>query len=301
MNFFVSKAAGPFKAGAFTPQKPHSSTMLKVFVPATVPLGEGFASVQVVNTDIAGFPKSNPKSALLEGNPLAGIPTLKTINGMVLATTSRDPHFAVDNVETVVLQGTTVKLGGIGFDTVNGVAVDLFCACPPTGKLPTIFFNPGDLRLTSTQIMYPLPAKGMPKSPPTGPGSFVVSNKGTAVPFYARKSNAVSVPIGARIHVLSVGQVGSTLTVKGTGFSTLTPQTVINFFNTQTGGMVKNLGGLNPGGTPKIKLTFINENQFTFTEPTGADPGASYVQALNPPFLPFTSSGTDPGGAFTLH
>jgi len=24
------------------------------------------------------------------------------------------------------------------------------------------------------------------------------------------------------------------------------------------------------------------------------------VQALNPPFVPFTSSGNDPGGAFTL-
>jgi len=24
------------------------------------------------------------------------------------------------------------------------------------------------------------------------------------------------------------------------------------------------------------------------------------VQALNPPFVPFTSSGSDPGGAFTL-
>ena len=30
-------------------------------------------------------------------------------------------------------------------------------------------------------------------------------------------------------------------------------------------------------------------------------PGASYVQALNPPFVPFSSSGNGPGGALSLH
>jgi len=48
-------------------------------------------------------------------------------------------------------------------------------------------------------------------------------------------------------------------------------------------------------------LTLINSNQFTFTEPGGAVAGPSYVQALNPPFVPFTSSGNGSGGAFTLH
>ena len=131
-------------------------------VPASFPMlqrtVQGFASVQVVNTD-TGFQRSNSMSALLQGNPLAGIPTLNTINGMVLAPSSSDPHFATDNVETVVAQGTTVKLGGTGFDTANGVAADIFCACPPSGKI-TKFFNPGDPHLTSTLIMYPLPAKG---------------------------------------------------------------------------------------------------------------------------------------------
>ena len=51
-----------------------------------------------------------------------------------------------------------------------------------------------------------------------------------------------------------------------------------------------NLGGLKPDGKPKIPLVFINENQFTFTKPAGAVAGPSYVQALNPPFVPFTSS-----------
>ena len=62
-----------------------------------------------------------------------------------------------------------------------------------------------------------------------------------------------------------------------------------------------NLGGLKAGGAPKIALTVVNANQFTFTGPAGAVAGPSYVQALNPPFVPFTSSGNAPGGAFTLH
>lgn len=51
---------------------------------------------------------------------------------------------------------------------------------------------------------------------------------------------------------------------------------------------------------PKIALTFVNSDRFTFTRPARAVAGASYVQALNPPFLPFTSSGNAAAGAFTL-
>ncbi len=294
VNFFVSTASGPLSAGPLDPNTPHSSTLMTVPVPKTVPLGQGFVAVQVVNTD-TGFKVSNSAFALLQGAPGSGLPSLTTINGVGLAATSSDPSFATNNVETVVPQGTTVKLGGSGFDTTHGVAVDLFCACTG-GKIPTIFIAPGDPRLTATQISITLAAKGSPGSPPTGPGSFVISNAG-ASSSYASKSNAVSVPIGARIHVLSVTQSGSTITVNGSGFSSLT---VLNFFNTQTGGGVAFFGGLNPDGTPKIPLTLIDDTRFTFTEPTGADPGASYVQALNPPFVPFTSSGNDPGGAFTL-
>ena len=46
---------------------------------------------------------------------------------------------------------------------------------------------------------------------------------------YAIKSAVVSVPLGARINVPSVTQSGTSITVNGTGFSTLT---VINFFAT---------------------------------------------------------------------
>jgi hypothetical protein len=100
--------------------------------------------------------------------------------------------------------------------------------------------------------------------------------------------------IGQAISVTSVTQAGSTIAVNGTGFSTLT---VINFFNAQGGGVV-NLGGLTAGGAAKIPLTIVNSNQFTFTKPARSVPGLAYVQALNPPSL--TSSGTGPGGSFTL-
>jgi hypothetical protein len=290
VNLFISMSTGPFNPGAIVPTA-HSATQLNVDVPATTPLGQGFVEVQVVNTD-QKFVSSNSVPALLQGSATAGIPSLTSINGTPLGTTSRNPSFATDNVETVVIQGSVVKLGGNGFDTANGVAVDLFCACTG-GKVGPFFLNPGNRGLSKTLISFPLPATGS-KAPPTGPGSFLVSNKG-ADGKYSKRGNAVSVPIGQKIKVTSVTQVGSTITVIGAGFSR---RTVINFFNTQPAG-VMNLGGLK-AGKPKIALTLLSPGKFTFAKPAGAAPGPSYVQALNPPFVPFTSSGNAPGGAFTL-
>jgi hypothetical protein len=291
LNFFVATSSGPVNAGPFTPAS-ESSTQLLVNVPDTTPLGQGFVDVQVVNTD-TGFLASNQASALLQGLAAAGIPSLTAINGVGLAATSSDPSFATNNVETVVAQGKAVALGGTGFDTVHGVAVDLFCACPG-GKVGPFFLNPGDHGLGGGAISLTIPASG-PNSPPTGPGSFVVINKGSDGKF-SRSSNAVSVPIGEKIAVTSITQTGATITVNGAGFSTLT---VINFFNTQ-GSKVANLGGLGTGGAARIPLIVTSPGQFTFVRPAGAFPGASYVQALNPPFVPFTSSGNASGGAFTL-
>ena len=79
--------------------------------------------------------------------------------------------------KTVVPQGTTVRLGGTEFDVVNGVAIDLFCACP-VGKVGPFYLNPGNPGLTTSMLNFMLPAKGTPSSPPTRPGSFVVSNPG---------------------------------------------------------------------------------------------------------------------------
>ena len=288
LNFFVATPSGPINEGPLKPNLPTSPTLLTVKVPATVTLGEGFVSVVVINTD-EGFKSSNPAFALLQGAAAAGIPSLTSINGKPLATTSGDPSFATNNVETVVAQGATVTLGGNGFDTAHGVAVDVFCACKG-GKVTTSFLLPGNPNLTSSQIKFTLPLDAV-----TGPGSVVVSNAGPTGS-YSMKSNAVSVPIGAQITINSVVQKGTTIQVNGAGFSKLT---VINFFNAQAGGAV-NLGGLNHAGMPRIALTIVNGNLFTLSIPAGAVAGPAYIQALNPPFVPFSSSGSGAGGAFVL-
>jgi len=285
VNFFVATSSGPVNAGPLTPSS-YSPTLLTVPVPATVPLGNGFVSVQVVNADL-GYRASNVASALLQGSAAAGIPTITSINGVGLAPTSSNPAYATNNVQTVLTQGSSVTLGGSGFDTTNGVAVLVYCACTG-GRMPTILIGPGGF--TSSSLTFTLPS-----TTPTGPLSLVVVNSGPGGG-YSKSSNAVSVVAGATISITSVTQSGSTITVKGTGFSTLT---VINLFNTQ-GGSVVNLGGFAAGGVPKIPLTVSSSTMFTFSRPAAAMSGASYVQAFNPPFVPYTSSGSGPGGAFTL-
>ncbi len=93
------------------------------------------------------------------------------------------------------------------------------------------------------------------------------------------------------------------MTVDGAGFAVtgagLPDFTVINLFNRQAGVAV-NLGGLNAKGGAKIPLNVSTPTQFTFSlAGTGFVPGPSYVEVLNPPFVPFTSSGNAPSGAFT--
>ena len=74
------------------------------------------------------------------------------------------------------------------------------------------FLDSGAPGLSSTLVSFTLPAAGV-NSPPTGPGSFVVSNAG-ASKTYVNKSNAVSVPIGEQIAVKSVAQAGFTIMVR---------------------------------------------------------------------------------------
>ena len=291
INFFVATGSGPINTGPLTPIS-FAPGLLTVAVPAGNPLGQGVVSVQVVNTD-RDFLTSNALLALLQGNPAAGIPSITGIDSVPLAADSADPDIAVANVETVVVQGQQVTIEGTGFDTTYGVAVDLFCDCPGE-KVGPFFLNPGNPGLTSTRIALNLPASG-PGAPSTGPGSFVVSNQGADGSF-GRKSNAVAVPIGQRLTVTSVQQIGTTVTVDGSGFSTLT---VINFFNEQAG-VVVNLGGLKSDRTPRIPLALINQTEFTFSLPGAAVAGAGYIQAVSPPFVPFSSSGNGLGGSFTV-
>ncbi len=283
VNFFVATSSGAVNAGPLKPSA-RGATTLTVDVPPATILGQGFVAVQVVNAD-QGFVASNTAYALLQGSAAAGIPTITTIDGKGLAATSNNPAYATNNVETVVKQGSVVALGGSGFDTVNGVAIDLFCACPG-GKVGPFLLKPGDPGLSPSLVSFSLPAVELPDSPVIGPGSFVVSNKGDNGT-YIRKSNAVSVPIGASITVISVVQAGTTIQVSGGGFSSLT---VINFFNPQPTGVV-NLGGNKPDGSHRIPLMLMSDRSFSFNTPAGALAGPSYVQAINPPFVPSTSSG----------
>ena len=172
INFFVSTANGAVNEG---PLKPSTAvaTSLTVDVPAGLPLGQGVVALQVVNSD-QGYAASNLVNALLQGAPAAGIPSVTAINGVGLAASSIDPRYAIDNVETVVPQGSDVTLQGTGFDTANGVAVDLFCACAG-GKVGPFFIKPGDPALSATSVKVSLPAMG-PYAQPVGPASFVVSN-----------------------------------------------------------------------------------------------------------------------------
>ena len=263
VNLFVATGGTQFKE-TLKPDSPHGATSMTVLIPDTTPLGTGFASVQVVNTD-TGFKTSNAAFALLQGDPAAGIPTIEEINGMPLAATSSDPRYATNNVETVVAQGKAVTLGGTGFQTGhNGVAVDIFCACTG-GKVGPIFASP----TSSTSFTFTVPTKAMGLN--TGPGSFVITNMG-ADGKYSKKSNAVAASIGARVHVFSVVQSRdyASITVNGTGFSALT---VINLFNNQ-GETVVNFGGLGSDGKPKLTLTLMNDTEFIFATP-GLDDGAA--------------------------
>ena len=225
----------------------------------------------------------------MQGSAAAGLPSITRLDGDPLAASSLDPGYAVANVETTLVQGSPMVIDGNGFDTTDGVAVNVFCACPEAGGKVTQFLIPGNPGLKPDSITFPLPATAT-----TGPGSIIVSNFAGGT--YSAKSEAVSVPLGARINVTAVTQSGDTVTVDGTGFST---RTVINLFNAQAGETV-NLGGLNHAGAAKIPLTLISSTRFTFTVPADAVAGPAFIEALNPPFLAFTSSGNDPCGEFTL-
>jgi hypothetical protein len=289
VNFFIATAKGPLMAGPLKPTS-FAENMLVVPVDPRITQGAGFVSLEVVNTT-QGYIKSNPLGALLQGSAAAGLPSLTGINGQTIAADSTDLGVALANIVTVVPIGKPFVIEGRGFDTVHGIAVDAFCDCPG-GKVGPFFFKPG--QFSGTEVSVTLPTSGM-NAPVVGPGSFRVSNAG-ANGLFSKQSAAVAAPIGAAIAVNKVTQSAGIITVAGTGFA---PSTVINFFNAQSGGVV-NLGGFDKSGAPRIPLTFIGPTRFSFAVPAGAMPGAAYIQAINPPFVPFSSSGNDPGGAFAL-
>jgi hypothetical protein len=270
---FVATGAAVDVRGPFTPTQ-RTATSLTWQVPANISLGYGFATVVVVNTD-QGYIQSNPQSQLLHGAAAANIPTIMAINGV--ACRPADPGVPVANVETTVAPGSVVTITGTGFSApLVGLfsTVGSYALAPLTG-------------VTSTRLQ-----AVVPNDLPTGPGVFQVVNS----PYVGNVvSNSVSVVLGARLAIHSVVQSGAVVTVNGAGFSSAS---VIALFNLQ-GSTVVNLGGFGPNG-PRIPLTIVSPTQLRFTVPPAAVDGPAYVQVLNPPFIPYSSTGSDPDGAFTI-
>jgi hypothetical protein len=128
---------------------------------------------------------------------------------------------------------------------------------------------------------------------PAGPANFQVVNQ----PLTGNvQSNSVSAVMGAQPTISSVFVSGSEVQVFGTGFSCLS---VINLFNLQ-GSTAVNLGGLTGGGQRVVPLQFISSMELRFIVPVGAQAGPAFVEVLNPPYIPYSSSGNDPQGAFTF-
>jgi hypothetical protein len=275
VKLFVSAPQGLLDLGPY-PTTNVTPSSFDFEIPADVELGNGLASVYVVNTD-ENYLASNSVSSNLIGNPVNNQPTILEINGIPVA--PANPSIPTNNIETVLPQGSTITISGEGF---NNPGVALFTANGNVGPL-----WPSSWTSTEFQVV-------VPPGAPTGPGSIQVVNS----PFEGNvRSNAVSVPIGALVSLDSVTQEGSLIRLRGTGFSTLT---AMNFFNDQGGGNVVNLGGLNGGGTSAIPINFLSPEEITFTVPAGAVNGAAYIMAINPPWIPYNSSGNSPNGAFTL-
>jgi len=268
---FVGTAQGTQRIGPFVPSS-WTSTSLTWNVPASLPLGFGYAVIAVVNTD-QGYASSQYQSALLYGNAALNRPTILGVNGSGLH--APDGSLAVVYVSTPIYPGTTVTLTGTGF---NGAGVNFYTSA---GNLGPPWPLPGS---TSTQLLLQMPA-----NTPLGLGAFEVVNK----PFTGMVgSQTIFVPVGNPPTISSISQNGSTITVNGTGFAT---GAAVNFFVHTTGGAVANFGGTS------LPVTVLSSVQLQFTVPAGTAPGMAFVQVINPPFIPFTSTGNDPHGGFVLH
>jgi len=284
LKTFLSTSSGPLDlvADGIAPTSTTSTTWTGTLpcpwpAPNQYSLGQGFLGLQLVRTD-TGFTSSNVVGIPLIGNTSQSVPSILAIAGQAISTTSWQPSIGLANVESVLANdnSTVYRIDGTGFASA---VINVFTASGNCGPLtPTA--------QTATTIDFKIPV-----SCPTGPGSFQVVNATGNF----RTSNAVSAPIGAAVNITSVQVNGNTITVNGAGFSSLT---VINLF-ASNGSTVENFGGFN-GGTAKIPLNIVNSGQFTFTRPGGAVAGNAFVEAINPPFIPFSGSGNDPQGAFTL-
>lgn len=267
---FVGTSSGTQSIGPFTPRT-WSSTQLTWDVPANMSLGQGFAILAIVNID-QNYVGSEYQQAFLFGNATMNRPTILSINSTGLH--APDGALPVVYVSTPIYPGSIVTLTGTGFNTAG---LNFFTS---VGNLGPLWPLPG---ATSTRVQVQIPANA-----PIGLGAFEIVNSPYAG-FVG--SQTVFVPIGDPPDIASVSQSGSTITVAGTNFAN---GAVVNFFNRRPNGSVMNLGG------PGLVATVLSPTQLRFQVPQNAVPGACFIQIVNPPFIPFTSSGSDPDGSFTL-
>ena len=275
VNAWVSTSTGPQKYGPFDTTFV-SSTEIEWLIPASINPGRGFVTVQIINTD-EGFIKSNVVGAPLASAASLDLPTITQIDGAdVQAPTQQVP---LGYVETSIQQDTGITVDGTGF--ANPI-VNLFTS---TGKL-SIVPEAGGTDTSFTMIV--------PAAATTGPGALQVINRGAGTPWPV--SAAVSVSIGAEIDITGITVTDGRVYVTGSGFS---PLTVINLFNRTPGGVV-NLGGRDAGGNDRITLENLTGSSFDFPVPAGAASDRAYLTAINPPFITYSSTATDPDGAFTF-
>jgi hypothetical protein len=263
--------------------------------PDAFELGFGFMQAILVRTD-RGFDRSNAVPRVLIGNVDLGVPSIIQIgpvNGLTsLAPSSWSPAVAVANVESALVPGQPYFMGvssgpffAGGVFTGQDPVVNIFSAagnCAPDGGV--VPSSRGDTFIGFT----------IPPACPTGPGAFQVVNRKNG-----RASNIVYAPLGALIRIDSVILLGRSVQVTGAGFSAFT---TLNLFATQQGtGAGINFGGQLPNGQPRIELTSMTPTSLTFQLPPDAAAGPAFVEALNPPFIPFTSSlSRSSAGAFTI-
>ena len=268
--------AGPSGVTAYGPYTPDfiSDSSLEFSPPVSVALGNGFASLVAINTD-QGYAASSPACVNLLGPTTGSPPSIGWIDDIPL----EDPDCAVPfaYIPVALPAGAPFTVSGDGFDQ-------------PRASLFTSAGNLGPLDAAGGWLEY-LATFTTPANAPIGPASVQV----VSAPYTGNAaSNAVLVAVGEAIGIDAVSVNGGIITVTGRGFS---PDAVLNLFNAQ-GGSVVNLGGLTSGGAPLIPLTSVTPTSFQFQRPAGALAGKAFVEVLNPPFIPVTSTRNDPDGAF---
>lgn len=240
-------------------------------------LGQGFASALLVSP-VEGYGVSGEIGIPHVGNPSEGVPSLLSIDGVPLAPSSWESTVGVANVEHVVSAGAAVTIGGAGFDFPQ---LNLFSSVGNCGPLVPVGWSAD----TFTVVV--------PFSCPTGPASFQVVNAPTS-----RASNAVAAVLGEILSIDSVLVTGADVDVTGTGFSDLTVGNL--FARSIASGDVENFGGFEEFGLPRLPLTVSSDGALEFTVPADAMSGPALLHLLNPPFIPFSSSGVGPAGEFTI-